>query len=62
MYWHSNVSSQLTEFVVTLIFCAGVCMYHSGLKASGSWAVFSLSSLFVPITSSLQARFINVYT
>ena len=29
-------TGQLTVLVVMLIFFAGVCMYHSGLKPSGS--------------------------
>ena len=43
--YHSNVANQLTLVVVTLILCAGVWIYHIELKASGLWAVFSLSSL-----------------
>ena len=46
-YWYSNARhyNQLTLLVATLILWAGVWIYHFELKASGLWAVFSLSSL-----------------
>ena len=50
----------LTLFAVMLICCAGVWIYHSGLKASGSWAVFSLSSLKM-IRHSKQLCMMNRY-
>ena len=52
MCWYNK----LTLLVVTYRFRAGVWIYHSGLYASGSWAVFLLSSLKVKMIDYVTCK------